>query len=229
MTYPIEKKLISIQQKPLINKAFIIAHESGNALNSGPNSLESEISYMTQQAKKGGPFTSHWVGEGGRIVQLAKTGMIQYGAGRKANPYAFAQVELARTTSKEQFKKDYAAYVWLLQKLAKEAQLPVTLNSGNSIQDKGIKTHHWVSRCLGGTNHTDPDAYFAHFGISISQFKKDIEREPSTINNSNQLKEKKFYRNNKDYPTYSRCQSRWYFWSFNKKRHFAILSKRSRS
>lgn len=184
MTYPIEKKLLSISQKPLINKAFIIAHESGNTMNSGPNALESEIRYMTQQAKKGGPFTSHWVGGGGRIVQLAKTGMIQYGAGRKANPYAFAQVELARTTNKQQFKKDYAAYVWLLQKLAKEAQLPLTLNRGNSIQDKGIKTHHWVSRYLGGTNHSDPDAYFANFGISISQFKKDIEREPSTINST---------------------------------------------
>lgn len=174
MTYTIENQLLTLQQKPLKGICFIIAHESGNPKNTGSKALENEIQYMSRNALEGGSFTSHWVGGGGKIVQLAQANLIQYGAGAQANPYAYAQVELARTTDKEQFKKDYAAYVWLLRTLALEASLPLTLNTGKSIQDKGIKTHHWVSQHLGGTTHTDPDSYLASFGISLTQFAADL-------------------------------------------------------
>ena len=50
-------------------------------------------------------FTSHWVGGGGQIVQVAPVNRVQYGCGHKGNPYRYAQVELARTSDKEQFKK----------------------------------------------------------------------------------------------------------------------------
>ncbi|MER2181160.1 MAG: endolysin, partial [Desemzia incerta] len=105
--YTIEKQLVPIQQKPLLESRFIIAHESGNPANTGKNALLNEVSYMSRKAEEGGSFTSHWVGSGGKIIQIAQTGKIQYGAGAKANPYAFAQVELARTTDKKQFAKDY--------------------------------------------------------------------------------------------------------------------------
>lgn len=177
MTYVIENQILTLQQKTLKSIRFIIAHESGNSKNTGTNALENEIKYMSRNAKEGGAFTSHWVGGGGRIVQLAQTNLIQYGAGAHANPYAYAQVELARTTDKQQFKKDYAAYVWLLRTLATQASLPLTLNTGKSIQDRGIKTHHWVSQHLGGTTHTDPDSYLASFGISLAQFGADIAKD----------------------------------------------------
>lgn len=174
MEYPIENRLLKLNQRPLKGSHFIIAHDSGNPANTGKNALENEVQYMSKNAIQGGAFTSHWVGGGGKIIQLAKTGFIQFGAGAKANPYAYAQVELARTNNSEQFKKDYLAYVWLLKKLAVEAGVPLTLNSGNSVNDKGIKTHHWVSQSLGGTTHTDPDNYLAGFGITLSQFAKDL-------------------------------------------------------
>ena len=177
MTYTIEKQLLPIRQKTLTSSRFIIAHESGNSTNTGPNALTNELHYMSLNAKKGGAFTSHWVGAGGKVIQIAQTNRIQYGCGVKANPYAYAQVELARTSDKEQFKKDYGAYVWLLKTLAQEASIPSTLNRGKTIQDKGIKTHHWVSQYLGGTTHTDPDSYLASFGISLAQFAADIESE----------------------------------------------------
>ncbi|MER1954340.1 MAG: peptidoglycan-binding protein [Desemzia incerta] len=178
--YTIEKQLVPIQQKPLLESRFIIAHESGNPANTGKNALLNEVSYMSRKAEEGGSFTSHWVGSGGRIIQIAQTGKIQYGAGAKANPYAFAQVELARTTDKKQFAKDYLAYVWLLRQLAAEASIPFTLNTGHSIEDKGIKTHHWVSRNLGGTTHTDPDNYLASFGVTIVQFARDLSKGASS-------------------------------------------------
>lgn len=173
MSYPIEKSLLNIYQAPLHKSLFIIAHESGNPNNVGTNNLNNELAYMKRNYYNA--FVSHWVGAGGKIVQIAKTGKIQWGAGPKANQYAYAQVELARTNNKALFQKDYAAYVWLLRQLAFEAKLPSTLNSGTSLAAPGIKTHAWVSRNLGGTDHVDPDGYLASWGISMSQFKKDIE------------------------------------------------------
>lgn len=126
-------------------------------------------------------FTSHWIGGGGRIVQLALSGELQYGAGPKANPYAYAQVELARTNNVATFKKDYAAYVWLLRKLADEAGVPKNLDTGTSVSDKGIKSHDWVRKHLGRTTHTDPYAYLASFGITKEKFKSDIEAGVETI------------------------------------------------
>ncbi|KGR83189.1 N-acetylmuramoyl L-alalanine amidase [Lysinibacillus boronitolerans JCM 21713 = 10a = NBRC 103108] len=147
---------------------YVIAHESGNPNNCGPNALENEIAYMNRNKAKA--FTSHWVGGGGRIVQIAPVNRVQYGCGPKGNPLSYAQVELARTNDKEQFKKDYAAYIWLLRELAKEAGIPVVLDGAGN----GIKSHRWITDNLKGTTHRDPYDYLASMGISEAQFKLDI-------------------------------------------------------
>ena len=119
MTYTIEKRLMTgLPNYALTAIKYVIAHESGNPNNCGPDALENEIAYMNKN--KANAFTSHWVGGGGKIVQVAPVGKLQYGCGPKGNPYSYAQVELARTNDKEQFKKDYAAYIWLLRELAKD-------------------------------------------------------------------------------------------------------------
>ncbi|KOS61731.1 peptidoglycan recognition protein [Lysinibacillus agricola] len=169
MTYAIEKRLMSgLPNYALEAIKYVIAHESGNPNNCGPNALENEITNMNRNKAKA--FTSHWVGGGGRIVQIAPVNRVQYGCGPKGNPLSYAQVELARTADKEQFKKDYAAYIWLLRKLAKDAGIPVILDgTGN-----GIKSHRWITHNLGGTTHVDPYSYLQSMGISEEQFKLDI-------------------------------------------------------
>ncbi|CZQ94501.1 LysM peptidoglycan-binding domain-containing protein [Trichococcus ilyis] len=179
MNYTIEKRIFSIYQNPLTASNLIIAHESGNPNNTGPNSLENEVSYMQRNWQNA--FVSHWVGGGGKIIQVANTGKVQWGVGPKANGYAYAQVELARTNSRTIFEQDYKAYVWLLQKLALEAGIPCKLNSGTNVHDKGIKTHSWVSKNVGGTDHTDPDGYLASWGISQARFRQDIEAGLSSL------------------------------------------------
>lgn len=169
MTYLIEKRLMSgLPNKALTAVKYVIAHESGNGNNTGPNALENEIAYMNRN--KAEAFTSHWVGGGGHIVQIAPVGRLQYGCGPKGNPLSYAQVELARTSDKEQFKKDYAAYIWLLRELAKEAGIPVVLDGAGN----GIKSHRWITDNLKGTTHRDPYSYLASMGISEAQFKLDI-------------------------------------------------------
>lgn len=169
MTFTIEKRLMSgLPNQTLTAVKYVIAHESGNGNNTGPNALENEIAYMNRN--KAEAFTSHWVGGGGRIVQIAPVGKLQYGCGPKGNPLSYAQVELARTNDKGQFKKDYVAYIWLLRELAKEACIPLILDgTGN-----GIKSHRWITDNLKGTTHRDPYSYLASMGITEEQFKLDI-------------------------------------------------------
>lgn len=169
MTRVIEKRLMSgLPNRALTAIKYVIAHESGNAKNCGPNALENEIVFMNRN--KANAFTSHWVGGGGKIVQVAPVNKVQYGCGPKGNPLSYAQVELARTSNKEQFKKDYAAYIWLLRKLAKDAGVPIVLDGAGN----GIKSHRWITNNLGGTTHVDPYSYLQSMGISESQFKQDI-------------------------------------------------------
>lgn len=166
----IEKRHIpGVPKKALTEVKYVIAHEAGNPKNTGPNSLESEINFMTNNWRNA--FTSDFVGSGGKAVELASPGYVQRGAGPKANPYAYAQVELSRTSNKETFKKDYKAWVNVIRKRAKEAGLPMKFDGPG----KGIKSHEWITKNLGGTTHGDPFGYLASFGISRAQLKKDIE------------------------------------------------------
>lgn len=169
MAHQIEKRLMSgLPNVRLDSVKYVIAHESGNPKNCGPDALENEIAYMNRN--KANAFVSHWVGGGGRIVQIAPVNRVQYGCGPKGNPHSYAQVELARTNDKEQFKKDYVAYIWLLRELAKEAGIPIVLDGAGN----GIKSHRWITNTLGGTTHVDPFAYLTSMGISEAQFKLDI-------------------------------------------------------
>ncbi|RKB82527.1 Autolysin [Listeria monocytogenes] len=168
-SYKIERKIISGLPKKVLNaKNFIIAHEVAN----DNSKIDNEVSYMSRNWQNA--FVTHFVGGGGRVVQIAETGVVSWGAGSKANGYAFAQVELCRTKDKATFLKDYAVYCQLLADLAKKAGIPVTLDSGSKSSDKGIKSHDWVTKKLGGTTHSDPYGYLAKWGISKAQFSKDL-------------------------------------------------------
>lgn len=168
MNYKIENKVVNYGTSKTKNY-IVVAHETAN----DTSSIDSEVKYMKRNWKNA--FVSHFVGGGGRIIQIAPVGRKQYGAGGKANGYAYAQVELCRTKDKATFEKDYAAYIWLLRHLADQAGMPKTLDAGSKVSDKGVKSHDWVRRNLGGTTHTDPYAYLSRWGISKSQFKKDVE------------------------------------------------------
>ncbi|WNF91367.1 SH3 domain-containing protein [Vagococcus fluvialis] len=149
---------------------FVVGHESGNGNNVGPNSLENEVSYMTRYPNYLNANVTHWVGSGGRVIQIQAPGKVSWGAGANANWQSYAQVELARTNNYETFQKDYASYVNLLRDLAGKGGIPKTLDEGG----RGIKTHRWISWNLGGTDHTDPYGYLKSWGVSEAKFKSDI-------------------------------------------------------
>ncbi|MBC1485974.1 hypothetical protein HB897_07005 [Listeria seeligeri] len=168
-SYKIERKIIAgLPKKKLNAKNFVVSHETAN----DNATIDNEASYMSRNWQNA--FVTHFVGGGGRVIQVAETGFVSWGAGSKANGYAFAQIELCRTKDKATFLKDYVVYCQLLVDLAKKADIPVTLDSGSKSSDKGIKSHDWVTKKLGGTTHSDPYGYLAKWGISKAQFAKDL-------------------------------------------------------
>jgi N-acetylmuramoyl-L-alanine amidase len=164
MAYPIEYQIVDYGTAKTYSNKYVIGHETAN-----PNStIDGEVKYMKVNADNA--FVSHFVGGGGRIIQTAPVGKVQWGAGPKANGYAYAQVELCRAKDQATFRKDYAAYIWLLRMLADECGIPKNLDSAGN----GIKTHLWVTNNLGGTDHTDPYSYLNSMGISNAQFAQDV-------------------------------------------------------
>lgn len=164
----IEKKHIpNVEKNPYAGgkPTVIVLHDCGN----DKSTFDSEVSYMTNNYASSGIFAQYWVGDGGRIVELADPKYKAAGAGAKANPYAI-HIELARTKDIEQFKKDYQAYIWLIRKLSSDFNIPLKLNDGKP----GIVTHSYVSYKWGGTSHIDPDGYLLRFGVSLNQVESDI-------------------------------------------------------
>ncbi|MFR5222472.1 MAG: lytic exoenzyme target recognition domain-containing protein [Thomasclavelia ramosa] len=144
----------------------IILHETANERATGRN----EATYM-----KNNWFNAHTtaiVGDGGIVYKIAPEGNISWGAGN-ANPYAPIQIELQHTHDKELFKKNYKAYIDYTRDMGKKFGIPMTLDQGSSVWEKGVISHKWVSDYVWG-DHTDPYGYLAEMGISKAQLAKDL-------------------------------------------------------
>src|SRR5699024_9033136 len=104
-----------------------------------------------------------------------------WGAVHHTHNYSI-HIELIHSKTKDGFNKAYTQYVEGAKYYAKKYGIPIKFNSG---RDKtGIVTHRYVTNTWGGTTHTDPDAYLAKWGVSISQLAKDIGSSKGSVNSS---------------------------------------------
>lgn len=145
---------------------LIILHETANPTATGRN----EATYMRRNWMNA--YTTHIVGDGGIVYNVGQDGYVSWGAGN-ANPYAPVQIELQHTNDKTLFAKNYRAYVSLARDMAKKYNIPLTLDTGSSVWDKGIKSHLWVSQNVWG-DHTDPYGYLSKMGVSKAQLARDL-------------------------------------------------------
>ena len=157
------------------------AHSTGNRGSTAQN----EADYMARKDLDTGYYT-HVVGNG-RIIQTAPTNRGAYDVGGAWNYETYAAVELIEShKTKDEFMIDYPIYVDLLRRLATEAGIPTTLDSGDLA---GIKTHAYctANQPNNGSDHVDPYPYLAKWGVTKEQFKKDVEKgiytENKTITN----------------------------------------------
>ncbi len=143
---------------------YIILHETG-----GVAPAINNAQYFNREWRNAGTYSSHVVGDGGKVYQISPEGYVQWGAGSYANANSPVQIELARTNNKATFEKDYKAYVSLARDMAKKYNIPLTLDGAG----RGIKSHLWVSNNIWG-DHTDPFGYLAEYDISKADLAQDL-------------------------------------------------------
>lgn len=147
------------------NNKYIVLHETTNI------GAKANASYFKNNWSTTQTYVQYVIGDGGKIFQVGADGYEAWGAGSYANANSPVQIELARTTDKATFKKDYATFVNFARSKAQEFSIPTTLDAyGN-----GIKTHKWISDNIWGS-HTDPvNSYLEPFwGITHEQLAHDI-------------------------------------------------------
>ncbi|MGG5344039.1 peptidoglycan recognition protein family protein [Enterococcus sp. AZ192] len=143
-------------------------HSTGNPSSTAQN----EADYMNRKDLNSG-FYTHVVGNG-RVIQTAEVGRGAYDVGGGWNYETFAAVELIQShATRAEFERDYRLYVDLLRQLAKEAGIPLTLDTKDLA---GIKTHMYCTynQPSNGSDHIDPYPYLNQWGITVDQFERDL-------------------------------------------------------
>ena len=160
--YTIPEGIAGTYRKGKAKPEGIVIHSSGNQ----NDSLEGEINYMTQHYQNA--FTHAWC-DNNKIVEIANTDYACWGAGAVANP-RFLQIEIVENKNlndkQHQQAIDKQAYWGAVQ-----CQYYGITPSDATLKGQGtIWTHNAVSQFLGGTDHTDPIAYFSRHGVTWREF-----------------------------------------------------------
>lgn len=173
MSYKVERNIV-VPDKYVQNASGFVApfrqvHLHSTANPSAP--LDNEVSYLSRNYSNGN--YTHLVGDNGRVIQVAEVGQGAWDVGGDWNAETYAAIEFGeRVTSQADFDKSYRAYVELARDLAKQAGIPLTLDTPDV---SGIKTHNYASSTGHGSDHVDPIAFLAKWGVSYDQLKHDIE------------------------------------------------------
>ncbi|GFH40459.1 GBS Bsp-like repeat-containing protein [Lactococcus insecticola] len=150
---------------------LVIIHDVG--VDGG--SIQNSISYMIRTQENA--FVHAFV-DGSQLITIADTAKKAWGAGIYGNRYGI-QIEQMRVGSRDAFYKQIATLAnWTsIQLLKYNMGAPKLMTSPNTVSpnpssplDGNIATHKMISYKWGGTDHTDPDEYWARFGYDANQF-----------------------------------------------------------
>ena len=140
----------------------IVIHETATPGASAYN----EAIYFNREWKKMYSYVHAFV-DSTQVIQMMTPSYGVWGAGALANN-RFIQIELCQETTRDKFAKSVNNDAIYAAKLLHRYNIVPTHASNTG---KGtIWSHHAVSRFIGGTNHTDPDDYFAKWGYSMNDF-----------------------------------------------------------
>ncbi|MEE9112910.1 MAG: SLAP domain-containing protein [Lactobacillus delbrueckii] len=109
----------------------------------------------------------HAVVDNNQTIQLMSPDYGVWGAGPIAN-LRYIQVELCEVSTRSQFVQSVANDAYYIASLLHSYNL--TPSRASQDGSGTIWSHNEVSHYLGGTDHGDPDGYFAKWGYSMSDF-----------------------------------------------------------
>lgn len=147
----------------------IVIHYTANPNNF---SARSEANYQINGGWKSA-FVHTFI-DAGTILNIHDTNYGAWGCGPVGNKY-FVQFEMVTARNFDDFAKTTSYSAWYTAYLLRQYDLAPSLAQAN----RGVGTvwtHHNVTTYLGGTDHTDPTAYFAKYGYDINQFYSLVKR-----------------------------------------------------
>lgn len=109
----------------------------------------------------------HAVVDNNQTIQMMSTDYGTWGAGPIAN-VRYIQIELCEVSTRSQFVQSVANDAYYIASLLHSYNL--TPSRASQDGSGTIWSHNEVSHYLGGTDHGDPDGYFAKWGYSMSDF-----------------------------------------------------------
>ncbi|RAK49242.1 hypothetical protein BHX94_07785 [Macrococcoides bohemicum] len=138
----------------------IVAHETANPT----STIDGEIAYMKRNYTNA--FVHAFIDDK-RIVEVADTDYISWGAGPVANP-RYINVELVRVYGKEAFSRSINNYADYFATNLLYYGLP--LDNAHYDGNGTVWNHKGVSNFLGGTDHTDPIGWFQANNYTFDEF-----------------------------------------------------------
>ncbi|MDY2530263.1 N-acetylmuramoyl-L-alanine amidase, partial [Weissella confusa] len=129
----------------------VLVHEtanSGDKLDS--NAIWNEINYMLNHSDSA--FVHSFV-DSNQAIEIADSGYLSWGAGAMGNA-RFIQTEQVQVEGKDAFAEELFNLAVLQASYLKKYNLSPSLGGT-------VWSHSMVSHQLGGTNHSDPDGYWA--------------------------------------------------------------------
>lgn len=141
----------------------VCAHSTGN-----PNNelAENEREFMV---KNWANAFWHICADYEKILQCADIAYKAYGAGKEGNK-RYVHIELAETSDPKKFEKAYANWIYAMAYVLFKKGLPV-------IDNRTLVSHDWVTKNLGGTDHTDPIGYLKKWGKTWGMVVQDVTKE----------------------------------------------------
>ena len=140
----------------------VVIHETAD---SGASAKDEAI-YFNREWNKMYAYVHAFV-DHNSVIQMMTPDYGVWGAGPNAND-RFIQVELCEENNRNDFAKSVNNdAIWVAQMLHRYKLKPT--NATHNGQGT-IWSHLAVSKFLGGTDHGDPDGYFAKWGYSMDQF-----------------------------------------------------------
>ena len=106
--------------------------------------------------------SAHYFVDYDSITRIIPENEKAWHAGPQAN-YRFLSIEMCNFSDPAKFQATWDRTIWLAADICVRYGF-----DPNNIEQ--LNTHNWISEALGGTDHTDPDAYFAAHGKTWTDF-----------------------------------------------------------
>jgi N-acetylmuramoyl-L-alanine amidase CwlA len=168
MSYPITIDLIpGLPQKPFIDGVGGFRGVCCHSTDDKGASAKNEDNFFHNNWQSDDAFVDGIVGWDA-IIQNTNLLYQSWGCAN-GNPY-FVNVELCETDDPALFQKSYAMYVWYVAKILADKKIP-------PIDGVTLVSHDWVSKNMGGTNHSDPIQYLSSHGVTWAQHVANVQAE----------------------------------------------------